>query len=70
MQKLVLKEIELRVTIAYVRDHPAVITMVLEGKVVLKPFITGRIALDDPAEPGFDTLINQKDTVVKVLVHP
>ena len=43
MQKLVLKEIDLRGTIAYVRDHPAVIKMVQEGKVDLKPFITGRI---------------------------
>jgi (R,R)-butanediol dehydrogenase/meso-butanediol dehydrogenase/diacetyl reductase len=69
MQKLVLKEIDLRGTIAYVRDHPAVIKMVQEGKVDLKPFITGRIALEDVVEQGFDTLIN-KDTAVKVLVHP
>lgn len=70
MQKLVLKEIDLRGTIAYVRDHPAVIKMVQEGKVDLKPFITGRIALEDLVEQGFDTLINHKDTAVKVLVHP
>lgn len=70
MQKLVLKEIDLRGTIAYVRDHPAVIRMVQEGKVDLKPFITGRIALEDLVEQGFDTLINHKDTAVKVLVHP
>ena len=30
----------------------------------------GRIALDDLVEQGFDTLINHKDTAVKVLVHP
>ncbi|UTT70621.1 2,3-butanediol dehydrogenase [Arthrobacter sp. DNA4] len=70
MQKLVVKEIDLRGTIAYVRDHPAVIKMVQEGKVDLKPFITGRIALEDLVEQGFDTLINHKDTAVKVLVHP
>ncbi|MDF2051592.1 2,3-butanediol dehydrogenase [Arthrobacter sp. Cr_A7] len=70
MQKLVLKEIDLRGTIAYVRNHPAVIRMVQEGKVDLKPFITGRIALENLVEQGFDTLINHKDTVVKVLVHP
>ena len=70
MQKLVLKEIDLRGTIAYVRDHAAVIKMVQEGKVDLKPFITGRIALDDLVEQGFDTLINHKETAVKVLVHP
>ncbi|KIC65734.1 2,3-butanediol dehydrogenase [Pseudarthrobacter phenanthrenivorans] len=70
MQKIVLKEIDLRGTIAYVRDHPAVIRMVQEGKVDLKPFITGRIALEDLVQQGFDTLINHKDTAVKVLVHP
>jgi (R,R)-butanediol dehydrogenase / meso-butanediol dehydrogenase / diacetyl reductase len=70
MQKLVLKEIDLRGTIAYVRDHPAVIKMVQAGKVDLQPFITGRIALEDLVEQGFDTLINHKDTAVKVLVHP
>ncbi|QDG64414.1 2,3-butanediol dehydrogenase [Pseudarthrobacter sp. NIBRBAC000502771] len=70
MQKIVLKEIDLRGTIAYVRNHPAVIKMVQEGKVDLKPFITGRIALEDLVEQGFDTLINHKDTAVKVLVHP
>ncbi|MDP9888298.1 (R,R)-butanediol dehydrogenase/meso-butanediol dehydrogenase/diacetyl reductase [Pseudarthrobacter enclensis] len=70
MQKIVLKEIDLRGTIAYVRDHPAVIKMVQDGKVDLKPFTTGRIALQDLVEQGFDTLINHKNTAVKVLVHP
>jgi (R,R)-butanediol dehydrogenase/meso-butanediol dehydrogenase/diacetyl reductase len=70
MQKLVLKEIDLRGTTAYVPDHPAVIKMVQEGKVDLQPFITGRIALDDLVEQAFDTLINHKDRAVKVLVHP
>ncbi|MGY3318134.1 threonine dehydrogenase-like Zn-dependent dehydrogenase [Arthrobacter sp. TE12232] len=70
MQRQVLKEIDLRGTIAYVRDHPTVIKLVQEGKVDLKPFITGRIALDDLVERGFDTLINHKDPAVKVLVHP
>lgn len=70
MQKLVLKEIDLRGTIAYVRDHPAVIKTMQEGKMDLRPFITGRFALKDLVVQGFDTLINHKDTVVKVLVHP
>jgi (R,R)-butanediol dehydrogenase/meso-butanediol dehydrogenase/diacetyl reductase len=44
--------------------------MMQEGKVDLKPVITGRIALEDLVEQVFDTLINHKDTAVKVLVHP
>jgi (R,R)-butanediol dehydrogenase/meso-butanediol dehydrogenase/diacetyl reductase len=70
MQKLVLKEIDLRGTIAYVRDHEATIALVQAGKINLKPFITGRIALDDLITEGFETLIHHNDTAVKILVHP
>ena len=70
MQKLVLKEIDLRGTIAYVRDHPATIRLVQEGKVKLAPFITARISLEHLIDEGFDTLIHHNDTAVKILVHP
>ena len=70
MQKLVLKEIDLRGTIAYVRDHPATIKLVQDGRVKLAPFITGRIALDDLITEGFVTLINHNETAVKIIVHP
>lgn len=70
MQKIVLKEIDLRGTIAYKGDHAAAIRLVQDGKVDLKPFITGRIALDDLVDKGFDTLINHNDTAVKIIVHP
>ncbi|TFC29813.1 2,3-butanediol dehydrogenase [Cryobacterium sp. TMT2-18-3] len=70
MQKIVLKEIDLRGTIAYARDHEETISLVTSGKIDLKPFITGRIALDDLISEGFDTLINHNDTAVKILVHP
>jgi (R,R)-butanediol dehydrogenase/meso-butanediol dehydrogenase/diacetyl reductase len=70
MQKIVLKEIDLRGTIAYVRDHAEAIKLVQEGKVNLEPFITARIALEDLVEQGFNTLIHRNDTAVKILVHP
>jgi len=70
MQKLVLKEIDLRGTIAYVNDHPATIKLVQDGKIDLAPFITGRITLDRLENDGFDTLINHKDTAVKIIVRP
>ncbi len=70
MQKLVLKEIDLRGTIAYVRDHPATIKLVLDGKIDLAPFISARIPLNRLVEDGFETLIDHKDTAVKVIVHP
>lgn len=67
MQKIVLKEIDLRGTIAYVNNHPAPIKLVEEGKIDLKPFITGKILVDDLIEKGFDTLINHNETTVKIL---
>jgi (R,R)-butanediol dehydrogenase / meso-butanediol dehydrogenase / diacetyl reductase len=70
MQKLVLKEIDLRGTIAYAGDHPATIDLVRSGKVDLAPFITARIPLEDLVSGGFEQLIHHNDTQVKILVHP
>ena len=70
MQQLVLKEIDLRGTIAYVSDHPATIELVRSGKVDLEPFITHRIGLEELVDVGYDTLINHNETAVKILVHP
>jgi (R,R)-butanediol dehydrogenase/meso-butanediol dehydrogenase/diacetyl reductase len=70
MQKLVLKEIDLRGTIGYANDHPATIKLVADGKVNLEPFITARIALDDLVAEGIDELINNNDNQVKIIVHP
>lgn len=70
MQKLVLKEIDMRGTIAYVNSHPETIKLVEAGKVDLAPFITGKIGLDDLIDKGFDTLIHRNETAVKILVSP
>ncbi|MHA7135038.1 2,3-butanediol dehydrogenase [Oerskovia turbata] len=70
MQKLVLKEIDLRGTIAYVNDHAATIKLVQDGKVDLAPFITAKIPLEDLVTEGFDTLVHRNETAVKILVHP
>lgn len=70
LNKLVLKELDVRGTIAYVNNHPATIKLVEEGKIDLSPFITGRIGLDGLIDEGFDTLINRNETAVKILVSP
>lgn len=70
MQKLVLKEIDLRGTIAYANDHADTIRMVEDGAVDLTPFITGKIGLDDLVDQGFETLIHHNETAVKILVSP
>ncbi|WP_293773629.1 2,3-butanediol dehydrogenase [uncultured Corynebacterium sp.] len=68
MQKIVLKEIDLRGTIAYCNNHPESIELVASGKLDLAPFITGKILVDDLIDKGFDTLINRNETAVKILV--
>ena len=70
MQAIVLKEIDLRGTIAYCNDHPATIKLVQEGKVHLAPFITAKIPLERLVADGFETLIHHNETAVKILVHP
>ncbi|MCP3426659.1 2,3-butanediol dehydrogenase [Rothia sp. AR01] len=70
LHKLVMKEIDLRGTIGYSHDHPATIRLVEEGKVDLKPFITGRIGLEGLVDEGFETLIHRNETAVKILVSP
>ena len=70
MQAIVLKEIDLRGTIAYCNDHPATIKLVQDGKVHLAPFITAKIPLDRLVADGFDALIHHNETAVKILVHP
>ncbi|MFT4088826.1 MAG: 2,3-butanediol dehydrogenase [Gordonia sp. (in: high G+C Gram-positive bacteria)] len=70
MQKLVLKEIDMRGTIAYVNSHPETIALVESGRIDLAPFITGKIALDDLVTEGYDTLLHRNETAVKILVSP
>ncbi|MDQ0734741.1 2,3-butanediol dehydrogenase [Arthrobacter agilis] len=70
MHKLVMREIDLRGTIAYVNSHPATIELVESGKIDLAPFITGKIGLEGLVEEGFDTLIHRNETAVKILVSP
>lgn len=70
MHKLVMRELDVRGTIGYVNSHPDTIALVESGKIDLKPFITGKIALEDLVDKGFDTLINHNETAVKILVSP
>ena len=70
IHKLVMKEIDLRGTIAYVNNHPATIELLESGKIDLKPFITGRTGLDGLVDEGFDTLIHRNETAVKILASP
>lgn len=70
VHSVVMKELDLRGTIAYVNDHLETIKLVEEGKINLEPFITQRIQLDDLISQGFETLIHNNESAVKIIVHP
>ena len=70
VHSVVMKELDIRGTIAYVNDHQETIRLVEQGKINLEPFITQRIALDDLVSQGFETLIHNNESAVKIIVHP
>ncbi|KXT17341.1 hypothetical protein AC579_3841 [Pseudocercospora musae] len=52
-------------------DMEEVMEMMVDGKLKgYEKMITGRIALDDIVEKGFEELINNKDEHIKILVQP
>ena len=70
VHSVVMKELDVRGTIAYCNDHQETIKLVEDGKINLEPFITQRIQLDDLVSKGFDTLINNNESAVKIIVQP
>ncbi|GLZ53520.1 2,3-butanediol dehydrogenase [Actinomycetospora sp. NBRC 106378] len=70
MQKLVVKEIDLRGSFAYAHDHAEAIALVQRHGVDLSPFITSRIGLEQLVTHGLTALLDDAGTEVKILVHP
>ena len=70
VHSVVMKELDVRGTIAYCNDHRETIKLVEQGKIDLEPFITQRIQLDDLVSQGFDTLIHNNESAVKIIVQP
>ena len=70
VHSVVMKQLDVRGTIAYCNDHQETIKLVEEGKINLEPFITQRIQLDDLVAQGFDTLIHNNESAVKIIVQP
>jgi (R,R)-butanediol dehydrogenase/meso-butanediol dehydrogenase/diacetyl reductase len=70
VHSVVMKELDVRGTIAYCNDHQETIQLVEQGKINLEPFITQRIQLDDLVSQGFDTLIHNNESAVKIVVQP
>jgi (R,R)-butanediol dehydrogenase/meso-butanediol dehydrogenase/diacetyl reductase len=69
VHSVVMKELDVRGTIGYANNHEDTIKLVEEGKVNLEPFITQRIQLDDLVSEGFERLIHNNESAVKIIVH-
>ena len=70
VHSVVMKELDVRGTIAYCNDHQETIRLVEQGKLNLEPFITQRIQLEDLVSQGFETLIHNNESAVKIIVQP
>lgn len=58
-------------TLAYtIDDFQGVAKLLASGQLKAKPLITGRIQLQDIVEKGFDELVNNKATNIKIIVSP
>jgi len=55
-------------SIGYANDHLEAIELVRSGKIVLAPFVTSRILVNDIVSRGFERLVTHKDEEVKILV--
>ncbi|KAL4269476.1 zinc-containing alcohol dehydrogenase family protein [Pleurotus pulmonarius] len=68
---ILLKELFLTGIICYDGEHPELLKEVAAGKFPnIEDLITRKIALKDLVEQGMEVLVKEKDTQVKILVHP
>lgn len=65
-----LEEVDLRGTIAHVRDHPATTEPAQDGRIDPASFISARIPPHRLIEDGFETLIHHNETAVEIVIHP
>jgi (R,R)-butanediol dehydrogenase/meso-butanediol dehydrogenase/diacetyl reductase len=56
--------------LAYNGEFADVIALIADGRLDVKPLITGRIELEHILELGFEELVNNKDQNVKIIVRP
>jgi (R,R)-butanediol dehydrogenase/meso-butanediol dehydrogenase/diacetyl reductase len=70
MNKVVLQEREIIGSIGYVDDFPRAISLVADGRIDARAFITDRIALRDIVVEGFQKLIDEPDRHVRIIVNP
>ena len=67
---VVMKELDVRCTIGYVNNHKDTIKLVEDRLVDLEPFITQRIELNDLTSEGFERLVHNNESAVKITMNP
>ncbi len=67
---LVFQEKEVVGSLAYCGEFDAAIALLADGRIKAEPLITGRIKLDDIVEHGFEELLKNRDSNIKILVEP
>lgn len=67
---LVFEEKELVGSLAYCGEFDAAIALLADGRIKAEHLITGKIKLDDIVEKGFEELLKNRESNVKILVSP
>lgn len=57
-------------SLAYYGEFGPALSLVSDGRIDVKPLITGRISIDDIVEKGFEELVNRKEENIKIIVRP
>lgn len=66
----VMREINMIGTSAYCNDFAPVIQLLEDGKLDVSRFITRRVALENVVEEGIMQLLDNRDAIAKIIVHP
>jgi (R,R)-butanediol dehydrogenase/meso-butanediol dehydrogenase/diacetyl reductase len=67
---LVFEEKEIVGSLAYYGEFAAAMALLEDGRIKAEPLITGDIKLDNIVEQGFEELLKNKESNIKILVSP
>jgi (R,R)-butanediol dehydrogenase / meso-butanediol dehydrogenase / diacetyl reductase len=66
---LVFQEKEIIGSLAYYGEFDSAIALLADGRIKAEPLITGKIKLDDIVENGFEELLKNRESNIKILVE-
>ena len=67
---LVFQEKEVVGSLAYYGEFDTAIALLADGRLQAEPLITGKIKLDNIIEGGFEELLRNRESNIKILVSP